>query len=188
MVMQPTHFWNLPDRAYLRPLDRPRYRTIHVQCPMRTPVMIILEITSQKPPQMWLVQDDHVVEAFATDTPDEPFDVGILPGTSGRDQHLFDPHVPYSLPKVRPVDTITVAQEMPRCLVPREGFDHLLCSPFRGGVLRDVQMNDAAPFMGQDETHEEHSGVTVQLVLKPPVWSRNKISILVLQRGFTPVW
>jgi hypothetical protein len=120
MVMQPTRFWNLPDRAYLRPLDRPRYRTIHVQCPMRTPVMIILEITSQKPPQMLLVQGEHVVEAFATDTPDEPFDAGILPGTSGRDQHLFDPHVPYSLPKVCPVDTITVVQEIPRCRVPRD--------------------------------------------------------------------
>jgi hypothetical protein len=32
-----------------------------------------MEITSQKPPQMLLVQDDHVVEAFATHTPDAPF-------------------------------------------------------------------------------------------------------------------
>jgi hypothetical protein len=120
-------------------------------------MMVILKVPGQEPPQMSLVQDDHVIQAFATETPDEPFDVWILPGTSGRDQHLFDPHVPYPLPKVSPVDTITVAQEIPRCLVPREGFDHLLCGPFRGGVLRDVKMDDAAPFMGEDEQHEEHS-------------------------------
>jgi hypothetical protein len=42
MVMQPTHLWDFPDWANLRPLDRPRHRTIHVQCPMCTPVMIIL--------------------------------------------------------------------------------------------------------------------------------------------------
>jgi hypothetical protein len=28
MMMQPTHLWDLPDRANLWPLDRPRQRTI----------------------------------------------------------------------------------------------------------------------------------------------------------------
>jgi hypothetical protein len=30
---------------------------------------------------MSLVQDDHVVQAFAADTPAQPFDVGVLPGS-----------------------------------------------------------------------------------------------------------
>jgi hypothetical protein len=34
---------------------------------------------------MSLVQDDHVIEAVAADTPDEPFDVWILPRTPGGD-------------------------------------------------------------------------------------------------------
>ena len=99
MMMQPTHLRDFPDRAKLWPLDWPRHRTIHVQRPMCTPAMIIPEITSQKPPQMLLVEDEHVVRAIATDTPDEPFDIGILPGTPGRDQHLFDPHIMDALSK-----------------------------------------------------------------------------------------
>jgi hypothetical protein len=65
VMMQPSLFWNFPDRPKLRPLDRPRHRTIHVQRPVRTPVMIILEVLGQEPPQMALVQDDDMVQAFA---------------------------------------------------------------------------------------------------------------------------
>ena len=33
---------------------------------------------------MSLVQDDHVIQAFATDTPDEPLDVGFCHGLRGQ--------------------------------------------------------------------------------------------------------
>ncbi len=42
---------------------------------------------------MLLIQDDHVVEAFPADTPNEPFTIGILPGTSRSADHLLDAHV-----------------------------------------------------------------------------------------------
>ena len=32
---------------------------------------------------MALVQDDHVIQAFTADTPDEPFDIGVLPRIPG---------------------------------------------------------------------------------------------------------
>src|SRR4029077_14188172 len=140
MMMQPTHLWDFPDWAKLWPLDRPRQRTIHVQGSVRTPVMIILEVTGQQPPEMALVQDDHVVQAFAADTHDQPLDVRILPRTPWGDHDLLDPHVSYTLPKESPGDTITVAQEIARGLVPREGVDHRLGGPLRGGVFRDLEM------------------------------------------------
>src|SRR2546430_759230 len=34
---------------------RPRYRTIHLQCPMGTPMMVILKVLGQEPPEMSLV-------------------------------------------------------------------------------------------------------------------------------------
>jgi hypothetical protein len=46
---------------------------------------------------MSLVQDDHVVQAVAADTPNQPFDVGVLPRTPRRDEHLFDPVYPENL-------------------------------------------------------------------------------------------
>ena len=50
---------------------------------------------------MALVQDDHVVQALATDTPDESLDIGVLPRTPGGDQDFLDPHMPHPLPKSR---------------------------------------------------------------------------------------
>ena len=67
---------------------------------------------------MSLVQDDHVIQTFAAETPDEPFDVWVLPRTPGGDHDVFDPHVPHPLPKRGAVDTVSVPQEIARCLVP----------------------------------------------------------------------
>ena len=91
---------------------------------------------------MSLVQDDHVVQAFAADTPDQPLDVRILPRTPRGDHDLLDPHVPHPLPKGGAVDAVAIAQEIPRGLVPREGVNDLLGGPLRGGMLGDVEMDD----------------------------------------------
>jgi hypothetical protein len=55
---------------------------------------------------MALVQDDHVIQALATDAPNQPFHVGVLPWALGGNADLLDPHVPHPLLKVSPVDTI----------------------------------------------------------------------------------
>ena len=64
-MMQATHFWDFLDQSDLWELYRPWHQTIHIQRSVRAPVMIILEVTGQEAPQMSLVQDDHVVQAFA---------------------------------------------------------------------------------------------------------------------------
>jgi hypothetical protein len=40
---------------------------------------------------MALVQDDHVVQAFTADTPNQPLDVWVLPRAPGGDDHVFNP-------------------------------------------------------------------------------------------------
>jgi len=51
---------------------------------------------------MPFIEDDHVVETFPPDAPNEPFPIGILPRRSrrawrcwglGRVRHLFDLHI-----------------------------------------------------------------------------------------------
>jgi len=105
---------------------------------------------------MSLVQDDHVVQAFAAKTPDQPLDIGILPRTPGSDHDLLNSHMLYSLLKGGAIDAVAIAQQIPWGLVPREGVDDLLGGPLRRRMLRDIKMDDAASFMGQDEQHEEH--------------------------------
>jgi hypothetical protein len=59
--------------------------------------------------EMLFVQYEHVIEALATDTTDEPLRVGILPRTVRRDLHFFDAQVPDALSEMVPVNAVSVA-------------------------------------------------------------------------------
>src|ERR671927_375632 len=98
---------------------------------MRAPIMIIGHVAREDTLKMALTQDHDMVQAFTTDTPDQPLDVRILPRTPGGDQHFFDAHVPHPMPKGGAVDPVPIAQEIPRGLVPWAGFHHLLSRPLR---------------------------------------------------------
>ena len=116
---------------------------------------------------MALVQDDHVVQALAADAPDQPFHVGILPWALRGDHNFCDPHVSHPLPKRGAVDPVPVAEEIPRGLIPREGVHHLLRGPLCGGMFCDIDMDDTAPFMGQDDQDKEHRTNRVTILLTP---------------------
>ena len=58
--------------------------------------------------------------------------------------------------KKRAIDTVTIAQAIPGRLVPGKGLNDLLRSPFRREVRPHIAMHKAAPFVGQDDEHEEH--------------------------------
>jgi hypothetical protein len=121
---------------------------------MNSPPVSLLglgQVTGQQPPEMALVQDNHAAQAVTADVANEPFHIGILPWVLGGNENLINPQVSHSPPKVRPVDTITVAQEIPWCVVSRAGVDHLLAGPLRAGVRRDITMDKTMSLMGQDE-------------------------------------
>ena len=61
---------------------------------------------------MSLVQNAHVIQAFAANTPNEPFDVGVLPRISWGNHDVFDPHVPHPLPKRGTVDGLLGAMSI----------------------------------------------------------------------------
>jgi hypothetical protein len=156
MMMQPTDLGDFPDWANLWPLDRPRHGTIHGQRPVRAPVMVIADVCRQEPPQMSLIQDHHVIQALATDAANEPFHEGILPWALWGDEDLFVPQVPHPLAKQSVVDAVSIAQQIPRRLVPWEGVDDLLCGSLSGGMCRHIEVDDATSIVGQDDEDKEH--------------------------------
>src|SRR5262245_28948496 len=156
MGLPPTHLWHFPDRANIWPLDQPRHRTIHVQCPVSSPGMVVREVGSQEPPEMALVQDNHVIQALTTDAPDEPLDIGVLPRTSWGDEHFFNPHIPHPLPKRSAVNAVPIVQQIAWCFFPRKRVHHLLGSPLGSRMFRQIEVDDAGPLVGQDEQHEEY--------------------------------
>jgi hypothetical protein len=60
---------------------------------------------------MSLVQDDHVIRAFAADTSNQTFDVWDLPRASGGDHDFFHPHVPHPLPKRAAVNSAGIGRK-----------------------------------------------------------------------------
>jgi hypothetical protein len=57
---------------------------------MGPPAMIIAKVAGQNTLQMPLVQDDHMIQALAPDTPNQTFNVGVLPRTLWSNQHFLD--------------------------------------------------------------------------------------------------
>jgi hypothetical protein len=79
MMMESPNFRYGDHLAAVRKMDRARVRAIPSERQMRAKTVVLLEITGQDAHQMLLVQDHHMIQAFAADTPDEPLHVGILP-------------------------------------------------------------------------------------------------------------
>ena len=58
---------------------------------------------------MLFVQDEHLIQTLAPDTPNQPLDVGVLPRTLGSDQHFLDAQVLDPMLKGCAVDAVTIA-------------------------------------------------------------------------------
>ncbi len=72
--------------------DPPRERTLLVETQMGSGRMVVTEIRGQGSLQMPRVQDDEMVQAFSSFRADQAFGVGVLPGTPGRGEYLFNAH------------------------------------------------------------------------------------------------
>jgi len=156
MVMEPTDFRDSDHLTPVRSVHWARLGTIHRQRQMGPPVMVVGKIVCEDTREMPFMQDHYVIQALSTDTPDQALDIWVLPRTPGRNHDLFDAHMLHPLPKHSAVDTIAVAQQIPRRLVPGKRLDHLLCRPHRRRMLGDVEVHHTAALVGQDDEHKEH--------------------------------
>ena len=85
-------------------------RRIFLQCKVRPRLIVIGCIGGQYPPQMRLAEDQHLVQALATQGADQTFRNACHgdPGEIGR-SHSFDPGR-----KDMPVGTVVVAYQISR--------------------------------------------------------------------------
>ena len=127
--MEAVHFRQGDYPAGFRGLDRSGMGAIHCKGKMGAKSVIVGDIRLDHAPQMPLVEHDDMIEHIATDTPDDPLAIRILPGTAWGDLDLFDAHVAEALLKMCSVDAIAVAQEISWCSVPRKRLHDLLQTP-----------------------------------------------------------
>ena len=114
---------------------------------MSSRTQVILEIRTQDAAQRRLVQHDEVVEAFASDRPNQALNVGTLSRRSRRGEHLANPQLLHHGPEGVPINRIAITQEIARRAIPREHLRDLMRCPFRSRVCCDVEMEETAPLV-----------------------------------------
>src|ERR1700736_6519271 len=107
---------------------------------MRSPVMVVIEISGNDTPEMAFVQNDEMIEAIVAQVPDQPLQERVLPRTSRCAEALFDPHALDPPLKCAAVNCIAIAEQVFRRAVPREGLDDLLARPLSRRILGNVEV------------------------------------------------
>ena len=106
---------------------------------------------------MFFTEDDNVVEALAANGTDQPFHERILPGRVRGRQDFLDAQALQLVPELASVTGIVVANEEAQSGIPGEGLDNLLVGPFRGGMAGDVEMDNAAAVMTENDQDVEQA-------------------------------
>jgi hypothetical protein len=157
VVIQTADMWSGDDHAAGWRLGHPREGRILVQREVSAPVVIVGEVPLQVALQRALVQHNDVIEALASEAANQALNERILPGTTRRRQHYFDAHLLHGTPRIGSVNGITIPDDEARRGVPRPRFAELLSGPRRGGVRRDIHVDNAASIVRQHHEHKQHA-------------------------------
>ena len=95
-------------------LDSTRFRRVFVESQVRARGVIVAEVIAETTPQVSLVEDDDVVEEFASDGTDQALGEGILPRRARRGENLGDADALRPSSKFASVDAVAVAEEEAR--------------------------------------------------------------------------
>jgi hypothetical protein len=156
-MMRTPDVGNLHDPAASKGgLDRPHVRRILVEREMRARPVIIREVRDQRASQMPLAENDDMVQTLAPDRTDQALRERILPGASRSREHLSDAHPLHALAEGVPVDGVLIAQEIGWRGVVGESVHDLLSGPRSGRMRGDVEVQDSAPMVSEDDQDKEH--------------------------------
>src|SRR5215831_15636062 len=91
-MAQSTDLWNLDDP--LRPvrLNWSTFWCVLIQGQVGAGLVIVAEIIFEQSAQMVVIEDDHMIQALATNASDHPLDIAILPRTPWCNENFFDTH------------------------------------------------------------------------------------------------
>src|SRR5262249_48945707 len=119
--------------------------------------IVVGPVRTKEPSQVALAEHDDVVEALAADGADEPFREGILPRRPGGDEDLANAHARDALGEPLVVDCISIAKEILRGGLFRERLNELPSGPDCRGMIRNVEVEELATVMSQDDEDEEQA-------------------------------
>src|SRR5260370_24682451 len=108
---------------------------------MRCDAVVIVRIVFQNPTQMFLVQDNDVVQTLEPDRSDQPFGKAVLPRRGRCNWLVSDTHGTQSACDDSAVDSISISDHTARSAIPRKNLGDLTCDP-----LRRPDSSDSDPY------------------------------------------
>src|ERR1700679_433426 len=118
---------------------------------MSSDTVVIISKGFQNSAQMRLAQDNDVVHAFTPDRSDQPFGKAILPRRGRCGRLVPDAHGAQSARNDGAIDTITIANEILRGLIPGKGLSDLTRNPFRRRIPCDVDPDQVSAVQSDDD-------------------------------------
>src|SRR5207302_2949152 len=178
--MQAADFRNLDHLTERRKLDRSVDGRIFFERQMRTASFVVFEIILQNPAQPGLMENNDVIQAFATDGAHQSFRKGILPRRSRRSQDFPNAHRFRRLTELLTVHAVAVAQQVTRGVVPGESLQKLTGCPFCCGVSGHREMNRTSAVLIENHKDEQE--------LERNRWDneeicRNQVLGVILEKG-----
>src|SRR5207249_9133618 len=156
-MMEATDFGNRDDRAEFRRLNWAAVGRILVEREVSTRPVVVREVASQGAAQVPFAEDEYVIQTFAPDGADEPLREGVLPRTVRGREDFTDAQALHALPEHVTVDRVAIAEEIGRGGVVGEGVDDLLGRPGSGGMLGDIEVEDAPAVVGKHDEDEQNA-------------------------------
>ena len=117
--------------------------------------VVVVDVTPQYRPQMTLIHNDQMVQAFPPDAPDQSFAISILPRCSLRGQDRPNAKWFHGVSEEFAECLATIAdQELERLYV-AECISQLLAGPFSSWVICHVEVDDPSSVVGEEHEHME---------------------------------
>jgi len=105
---------------------------------MRPDLIVVIGIGRKDTAQVGLAPDHNVVQALPTDRADQPLGISVLPRRPWRDRMITNAHRSEPTDNNMTVGSVTVSNEMFRCLIPRESLGNLLGDPLGSRMVGDA--------------------------------------------------
>jgi hypothetical protein len=93
-------------------------------------------------------EHDGVIQALASNGSDQPLDIRVLPRRPRGGDDFFEAEAVNPLSEPRPVDPVSIPEEILRRVRPGEGFDDLLGGPLGSWVRGDIEVEHASTLVG----------------------------------------
>src|SRR5260370_24361083 len=118
---------------------------------MGSPAVVIVRIVFQNPTQMFLVQDNDVVQTLAPDRSDQPFGKAVLPRRGRCNWLVSDTHGTQSARDDSAVDPVAITDHIARSAIPRKSLGDLTCNPLCRPICCDVDPDELSAAEPDDD-------------------------------------